>query len=162
MARGRWGTIEASSTAIGRYQNFICRLGFKHLLKRFQPVGFARWLVPAQPIDAREAHRDAGFVPRRAFKTLEGDFQHQPLLRLVDDMAYGTEFLCRVAANKTVDLEQLLIGEAEIGLADRHQLLAALARAPDAEGVIRVIGGALAVPALRIHQHGIDDVRVAL
>src|SRR5215471_9409748 len=134
MARGRWGILQTPSTAGGRYQNFICRLGLKHFLKRFQPVGLARWFVPAQPIDAREAHRNTGFVPRRALQTLEGDFQYQPLLRLVDDMAHRAEFLCRVAANKAVDLQQLLIGEAEIGLADRHQLVAALARGPDAKG----------------------------
>src|SRR5581483_3868468 len=60
------------------------------------------------------------------------------------------------------DLDQLLVGEAEIGLADRHQLIAGFARGPDAKGVIRIIGRTFAVAALRIHQHGIDDVRIAL
>ena len=52
---------------------------------------------------------------------------------------------------------QLLVGEAEIGLADRHQLgLAAFAVPPGAERVVRIIGRALAAAALRIHQHGVD------
>src|SRR5262249_51178430 len=69
--------------------------------------------------------------------------------------------LRRVAADEAVDLQQLLVGEAEIGLADRHQLVALLSRGPDAEGVVGIIGRALAMAALRIHQDGVDDVRIA-
>ena len=61
-----------------------------------------------------------------------------------------------------VDLQQLLVGEAEIGLADRHQLVAVLAARPDPEGVIGIIRRALAAAALRIHQHRIDRERIAL
>ncbi len=66
-------------------------------------------------------------MPRRALQPLEGDFQHQALVRLVHDMADGAEFLRGVAADEAVDLQQLLVGEAEIGFSDRHQLLAVIA-----------------------------------
>src|SRR5450631_867046 len=62
-----------------------CRIGLQHPLQRFQPVGLARRLIPAQPVDARKPHRDAGFMPGGARQALEGDFQHQPLIRLVHD-----------------------------------------------------------------------------
>ena len=58
---------------------------------------------------------------------LEGDFQHQALVRLVHDMADRAELFGGVAADEAVDLQQFLVGEAEIGFADRHQLLAVLA-----------------------------------
>src|SRR4051812_45206415 len=99
----------------------------QHPLQRFQAVGLARRLVPAQPVDAGKAHGDARFVPRRALQPLEGDFQNQALVRLMHDMADRTEFLGGVAADETVDLQQLLVGEAEIGLSDRYQLLAVIA-----------------------------------
>ena len=83
------------------------RIGFEHPLQRFQPVGLARRLVPAQPVDARKPHRDAGFMSRRARQSLEGDFQHQPLIRLMHHMPDRPEFLGGVAAYETVDLQQL-------------------------------------------------------
>src|SRR5271166_4385395 len=132
MARRRWGTGKLPSTGFRRYQNFICRLRFQHFFQRFEPVGLARRLVPAQPVDAGKAHRDAGFVPRRALQALKGDFQHETLVSFMNDVAHGAEFLRGVAADKTVDLQQLLVGEAEIGLADRHQLVAMFAPRPDA------------------------------
>src|SRR6266702_2907228 len=52
----------------------------------------------------------------RCRQSLERDFQHQALIRLVHDMADRSEFLGGVAAHETVDLQQLLVGEAEIGL----------------------------------------------
>src|SRR6267142_5101108 len=142
-----------------RLQN---RIRLQHPLQGFQPVGLAWRLVPAQPVDAREPHRNAGFMPRRACQAFEGDLQHQPLVRLMHHMPDRSEFFDCVAAHEAIDLQQLLVGEAEIGLADRHQLLAILAGGPDPERIIRIIGRTLAVAALRIHQHGIDDVRVAL
>ena len=54
---------------------------------------------------------------------------------------------------------ELGVGEAEVGLADRQQLAR---RAPDAEGVVGVEARALAVAALGVHQHRVDEVRVAL
>src|SRR3954454_7076934 len=121
-----WETRTPASMACGGGQ-WNCRLGLEHALQGFQPVGLARRLVPAQPVDARKPHGDAGFVPRRALQALKGHFQHEPLVRLVYDVAYGAELLDRVAADEAVDLQQFLVGETEIGLADRHQLVAALA-----------------------------------
>src|SRR6516164_5033491 len=48
-----------SSARTRCYQNFILVVILQHLFERFQPVGFAGRLVPAQPADARKAHRDA-------------------------------------------------------------------------------------------------------
>src|SRR6266567_4723502 len=109
------------------------RIRFQHPFQGFQPVGLAWRLVPAQPVDAREPHRDAGFMPRRACQAFEGDLQHQPLIRLMHHMPDRPEFFDCVAAHEAIDLQQLLVGEAEIGLADRHQLLALLASGPHPE-----------------------------
>ena len=51
-----------------------------------------------------------------------------PFVRLVHHLAHRAEAVDRVVAHEPVDLGELLVGEAEIGLADRHQLLAVLAR----------------------------------
>jgi hypothetical protein len=59
---------------------------------------------------------------------IEGDLEHQALL----DLAHRAEALDRVAADEAVEPFQLLVGEAEIGLADRQQL----AFGPAAEGVV--------------------------
>ena len=91
-------------------------------------------------------------MTRRTVQPLEGDFQHQPLLARDIEFAHRPEPVARVGAHISVKLFQLLVGEAEIGLAHRHEFLAA----PDAECVIRIEGRALAVAALRIHQHGVD------
>ncbi|GMA73898.1 hypothetical protein GCM10025880_03150 [Methylorubrum aminovorans] len=67
-----------------------------------------------------------------------------------------------MVANIAVELLQLGIGEAVIGLADRHQLLTLRPLAPAAEGVVRVERRALSVAALGVHHHRIDDVGLAL
>ena len=85
-----------------------------------------------------------------------------PWVCLVHHLAHGPEAGDGVVAHEAVDAQKLLVGEAEIGLADRHQLLALRARRPDAEGVVGIKRGALAVAALGIHQHGVDQKRVAL
>src|SRR5258705_9155657 len=87
----------------------------QHLLERLQPVGLARRLVPAQPADAGKAHRKPGFVAGRTLQPFEGDLEHQALVGLVHDLAHRAETLDGVAADETVDLDQLLVGEAEIG-----------------------------------------------
>src|SRR6185312_6476371 len=114
-AQGRWGTRLMPSMGFGG-DGFFGRLRLQQSLQRFQTVSLAWRLVPAQPADARKSHRHAGFVPRRARQPLERDFQHQPLFRFMNDMADRAEFLGGVAPDKTVDLQQLLVGEAEIGL----------------------------------------------
>src|SRR3954468_15488157 len=86
------GTRSLSSLGCGNDFGGNFLLALQHSLQRLQPVGFARRLVPAQPVDAGKAHRDAGFVPRRALQALERHFQHQSLIRLVDDMADRPEF----------------------------------------------------------------------
>src|SRR5258708_6037716 len=88
--------------------------GLQHPLQRLQPVGLARRLVPAQAIDARKPHRDAGFVPRRARQSLEGDFQHQPLIRFMHDVPDGPEFFRGIAADETGELQQFLARETRI------------------------------------------------
>src|SRR5690606_23132492 len=90
------------------------------------------------------------------------ELYHQTLVGFVHDLAHRAETVDRVAANETVDLSQLLVGEAEIGLADRHQLGAVLAFGPDTERVVGIEGRALAVAALRVHQHRIDHEGIAL
>src|SRR5262249_8649984 len=67
-----------------------------------------------------------------------------------------------IAANETVDLQELLVSEAEIGFAHGYQRIAILARGPDPERIVGVIRRALPGTALGVHQHGIDDERVAL
>ena len=67
----------------------------------------------------------------------------------------------RVVADEAVEPFQLLVGEAEIGLADRQQLAARLL-GPAAEGVIGIVGRALAAAARGVHQHAIGDERIAL
>src|SRR6185312_17217000 len=91
----------------------------KHLFQRLQPVSLARRLVPAQAADAGKAHGETGFVPHRELQTLECDFQHKAFLRAVLDLAHGAESLDSVAAYEAVDLDQFLVGETEIGFADR-------------------------------------------
>src|SRR6266851_470521 len=85
-------------------------------------VSLAGGLVSPYAIDTREAHGDARFVPGRAADAVEGDLQHQ----LVLDLADGPEAVGGVVAHPFVEPTQLLVGEAEIGLADRRQLALAL------------------------------------
>src|SRR5712691_195590 len=118
------------------------------MLKRFQPVGLARRLVPAQPIDAGKAHGEPRLVPGRALQALEGDLEHQPLVGLMHDLAHRTEAVDGIAAHEAVDLDELLIGKAEIGFADRNQHGAVFTLGPDPEGVVGVIRRTLAVAAL--------------
>src|SRR4029078_2101150 len=134
----------------------------QHAFECLQPIGFARRLVPAQATDARKAHCDTGLVARRALQPLERNFQHQPRLRLVHDLAHGAESIDGIATYETVDLDQLLVGKSEISLADGNEFFAALPFAPNAERVVGIIGRALAMTALRIHQHGIDYHGIAL
>src|SRR5580700_8660969 len=125
LIQGKWGIRLAPSMAVDlvlarAFFTWACymnrrssRVGFEHPLQRFQPVGLARRLVPAQPVDTRKPHRDAGFVAWRARQSLEGYFQHQALIRLMHHMPDRPELLGGVAAHETVDLQQLFIGEAE-------------------------------------------------
>src|SRR3546814_16475525 len=103
--------------------------------------------------------RSARFVPGRAVGGIEGDLEDQARLHL----AHRAEPVGGVRVNPAVELAQLGVGKAEIGLADGHQLLdAGLAAAPAPERIVGVEGRALAVAALGVHQHGVDHEGVAL
>ena len=56
----------------------------------------------------------------------------RPASRAVRDLAHWAETRNRIVAHETIELRQLLVGEAEIGLADGHQRLALRVRPPDA------------------------------
>src|SRR5215475_13594689 len=81
---------------------------------------------------------------------------------IMHHFAHRAEALHGVAANKVVDLNELLVGKTEIGLANRHQHVAVIALGPDPESIVGIIGRALAVAALGVHQHRIDDEWIAL
>ena len=69
---------------------------------------------------------------RRAMHRIERHLEHELGL----DLAHGPETVHRVIAHERVELSQLLVGEAEIGLADRNELgLAALRRSRQAPNV---------------------------
>ncbi len=93
-------------------------------------------------------------MPVGAVEAFERDLQHQFGLY----GAHRAEAIDRVVPDEAVEVAQLLVGEAEIGLAHRHQLIAV----PEREGEVGVIARPLAVAALRVKQHGIHQHRVAL
>ena len=122
----------------------------QHPLKRHELIGLARGLVPAQAADPREAHGDAGLVAGGALQALEGHLEDQAVVRLGADRADRAEAFDGVVADELVDLLQLLVGEAEIGLADRGEDAGAgVVEGPDPEGVVGVEAGAFAVAAPR-------------
>src|SRR3954453_11280125 len=107
-----------------------------HGEERLELIGFFRGLVPADAVNPREAHGHPGFMARRAMHRIEGDLEDELGL----DLADRAEALHGVGEDPTVKLPQLRVGEAEIGLANRHEFrLAILPCAPSAEGVVRII-----------------------
>src|SRR5215210_3567410 len=88
-------------------------------LERRNSVGFIGGLVGADAADPREAHGEPRLVAGAFVNRIERDFEHQGLL----DLAHRPEALDGVAANPAVEPLQLLVGEAEIGLADGKQLV---------------------------------------
>src|SRR5258708_37204373 len=91
-------------------------------LKRLQPVGIARVLVPAQPADAREAHRDAGFVAGRTLEAPQRPFEHQAAGGGMHDFADRTKTAHRVVAHEFIDLAELPLRETQIGPCDRDNM----------------------------------------
>ena len=87
--------------------------------QRLQPVRLGRRLVGADAGDAREAQGDAGFVPRRELRGVERDFQHQ---RAAPPRAPGRSAAIVWLRTQRSSIASSCVGEAEIGLADRHQL----------------------------------------
>src|SRR6516164_5499671 len=75
--------------------------------------------------------------------------------------AHRAEALHGVAADKAVDLNELLVGETEISLANGYQHVAILALDPDSESIVGIVGRTLAMAALGVHQHSIDDEWIA-
>ena len=65
----------------------------------------------------------AGLVAARGKDGVEGDLEHE--LRL--DGAHRAELFGRVRAHEAVEADQLLVGEAGVGLTDRHELAQRLA-----------------------------------
>ena len=94
----------------------------------------------------------------RALQAFEGHLQHQRRR----NRAHGAKPLNRVVTDEFVQLLQLLIGKAEIGLADRRQPILAVFIAPYGEGEVRIKAGPAAVAALGVKQYGVDEIRVAL
>ena len=119
-----------------------------------QPIRLRRRLVGPDARDARKPQRHTGLVAIGQLRRVERHLQHQRLLHL----AHRAEPRHGVVADPAIEERQLLVGEAEIRLADRHQLVAA----PHAERVVGIVAAALAMAALRVHQHRIDGQRIAL
>src|SRR5689334_17007747 len=125
------------SVSVGRQCSTLAAL--QHILQRFKTISLARGLIPAQSADSRKTHGDAGFMAGRALEALERYFQNQPLVRFMRDFAYRPEAIDRISPNEPIDLNQFLIGESKIGLADRHQHFAGLIFTPDPERVVRIV-----------------------
>ena len=81
-------------------------------------------------MDAREAHGEARLVALGGVDRIERDLEHEA----GPDRAHRSEALGRVVAHPAVELRQLLVGEAEIGLADRLQRFVA----PDPERAAQI------------------------
>src|SRR5262245_46331797 len=74
--------------------------------ERVQRVGFVEGLVPADAMDAREAHCDARFMAGRAVHAVEGDFEHD----LRRDLAHRAPAPEGVVAHPLVEAAQFLVG----------------------------------------------------
>src|SRR5262245_26789943 len=108
-----------------------------HAEQGVQTVGLGGGLVPADAVDPRKTHGNAGFVTGRGLDRVKGHLQHQGGA----DGADRTEALDGVVTDEAVELQQLLVGETGIGLAHRHELvLAAVALPPGTEGIVGIIG----------------------
>ena len=114
-------------------------------------------------MDPGEAHGQPGFVARRGLQPLEGHLKHHAEIWFRADRAHGAEPLCGIVAYELVDLFQFVISKAEIGLADRRQgRLTDWVGGPDPEGVVGIEARPLAVAALGVDQHRVDQERITL
>src|SRR4029453_12469329 len=86
----------------------------QHVLERFQPIGFARGLVPAQPINSGEAHRNTGLMTCRALQSLECHFHHEYTIRFGRALADRAETIDGIPAHKSVDQDQFFVSKSEI------------------------------------------------
>ena len=87
------------------------------LLQRVELVGFGGRLVPADAVDPRKAHGDAGFMPSGGWTR-----RTRPRTPAISPPRAPGRSGHGVVAHPAVELAQLLVGEAEIGLADRQEL----------------------------------------
>jgi hypothetical protein len=76
-------------------------------LKVLQRVGFCRWLVQTPPQNAREAHRDAGFVAVRSGDAFVRELEN--LRRL--NLTHRAELLHRVRSDPAIKLCDLFVAE---------------------------------------------------
>src|SRR5439155_27080384 len=91
------------------------RLLPQQLFERLEGVGLAAGLVPADAVDAREAHRHPGFVAGRAVDAVEGDFEDD----LGRHLAHRPPAPPRVVTPPLVETPQFLVGKSGIVLCDR-------------------------------------------
>ena len=92
-------------------------------------------------MDPWQPQGDTGFVPRTLMHAVEGNLNHQPLLSTMCNLTHRTEAIGGVIAHKLVELLQLLVGKAEIGLADRHQFQSSRAIiTPGPESIVGIEG----------------------
>ena len=109
----------------------------------------------------------AGSAPRcrpcgaaRQRDALEADLEHHASGCTLRTGPNFSTVVLRMTLSTTRDLG---VGQARIGLGERHQLaLAVLVGVPHREGVVGVQRGAAAVAGLRVDQHRVDGVRVDL
>jgi hypothetical protein len=111
---------------------------FQKPLQNPDPIRVSRRLVPAYPVDARETQRDAGLVPARPVDAFERDLQNQAFVARIFDFAHRAEAVDRMSADVAIELRQLFVGNAGLGLADRHQLFAVFTVPPDANSIVGV------------------------
>ena len=89
-------------------------------------------LVPPDPVDARKAQRNSGFVPRAVMGAVKGQLDDKLLFDLTD----RPEAIDGVGAHPFVQLAEFLVSETGIGFAHRYDFIAA----PDLEGVVGIEG----------------------
>src|SRR5262249_46826860 len=99
---GSWGGLCGGLMAgnLSRFLTCSCYAGHEHRFEGLQPIGLARRLVPAQPVDARKPHGEPRFVPARALQPFECHFKDQALVGLVHDLTHGAKAVDGVAANE--------------------------------------------------------------
>ena len=151
-AARRHGGGRPARSRLGATRRPACR-------QRLQGVGLSR---PACPSRQRSMRGKRTAMPHLwrgcALDALEAELEHQRRLHAAHRAELLDAWSCGSIASTSRDL---LVGEARVGLGERHAACARPLSAglvPDREGVVGVEAGAPAVAALRVDQHGIDAV----